>query len=328
MICPTSLQTPAGRSAVLQGATPQGTLSKAPPVFRPVQTRSVSPSPASANAMQPKLPLGAPPVYRPAPSHLPLRQFGTSSIQRTASAIASHRSIGQIPQPQHSRYRPNPEALGGVLKRAGTPLQRKLPVTPLTTPARLPAHPQPQTGVVQRFAVLGGISLVPPNFPGFGAPVTPYLTDATKNQVYTNAQADPTKAQQFQPAFGPAVWKYKCIYCEADPTVITADGCWHVRESTQVDHIIPWALIAGNPGAYYPFLNPGNANHMQAGHNDLHNLHIVCANHNAKGQKGNKPDYHSSKVMSIPFLTHHKQGASGALSPVYDVFGSKTPYKY
>ena len=174
---------------------------------------------------------------------------------------------------------------------------------------------------MQRFSYLGAVA--GNRFTSYGAPVTPYLTNATKDHVYQQAQLDGSKARQFTTAFGRTVWKYKCIYCEADDTVTSAEACWHVRESTQVDHRIPWNAIAANYTTYYHWINTGDpdfANHCQAIHNDLDNLHIVCTNHNSTSQKGKKKDFHRKKVMSIPFLVHHKIGSSGeGMSSVYDV---------
>jgi len=270
---------------------------KAPPAYKPI----------SASAAQRRT---DPPAYRPQ-SHDP----GREKITPPRSAQFIQRNTAK-PTMQPPVYRPNnATSMQPKILLSQRENNRSLPQAPMTRPS----CGSRSSAVLQLFRLIGGGSYLG-GFPSFGTPITPYLTPATKDQVYLEAQHDPSKAHLFQPTFGGPVWKYKCIYCEGDPLVNTPDACWHERGLTQVDHIYPWSTIIANPGTYYPGINALSQNHMQAAHNDLDNLRIVCTGHNATAKKGGNSGYNTKILMGIPFLVHHKQKDGRNDRSVYDFY--------
>ena len=150
----------------------------------------------------------------------------------------------------------------------------------------------------------------------FGSPQSPSFITATVNHIYNNATR-----RLATPKFGPPFFQYQCAYCVADPKIMTMDACWHQRESTQIDHIVPFSSIR-NSAMYnrhiQDFINAGvapfgsvainwaNPQHVQIIYNDLDNLHVVCTAHNSNSHKGSSEIFNTKMMMGIPNLVIHK----------------------
>lgn len=118
---------------------------------------------------------------------------------------------------------------------------------------------------------------------------------------------------------------FHCPYCQVDPTLqgLHVHRQWHPEHLCQIDHIVPFAVVVGNVGAYYTLADyqvlanhgyvpqPGfggagggwNVNDLLQRtilYNDIDNLHVTCTGHNQ--QKSNQVVYLGQTAAQIRLL--------------------------